>query len=91
MVRAYENCSSDKDIPSFCPGAIDMTTGSRFVVDHKGIGNEDISVIGIPTEGNLVGNLTLARDGYSSIWAAGVMRQLRCREQSTSSQPVEVV
>ena len=91
MVRAYENRSPDREMPSYCPGAIDMTTGSRFVVDDKGIGNQDISVIGIPTEGNLVGNLTLARDGYSSVWAAGVMRQLRRREQSPSSQSSETV
>jgi len=91
MVRAYENRSSDAETPSYCPGAIDMTTGSRFVVDDKGIGNQDISVIGIPTEGNLVGNLTLTRDAYSSIWAAGVMRQLRHREQSSFSQAMETM
>lgn len=91
MVRAYENRSSDPEMPSYRPGAIDMTTGSRFVVDDKGIANQDISVIGIPTEGNLVGNLTLACDAYASIWAAGVMRQLRRRERSSSSRPIQTV
>jgi FAD-NAD(P)-binding len=84
MVRAYENRSSDHEMPSYCPGAIDMTAGPRFIVDEKGIGNVDISVIGIPTEGNLVGNLTLTRDGYAGIWAASVMDQLRRREHSSS-------
>lgn len=82
MVRAYENRSMLRDSSAYCPGAIDMTEGSRFVVDGEGVGNEDITVIGIPTEGNLVGNLTLARDDYSGTWASEVMAQLRSREQS---------
>lgn len=91
MVRAYENRSTVRDMSAYCPGAIDMTEGSRFVVDGEGVGNEDIAVIGIPTEGNLVGNLTLARDDYSAIWAAEVITQLRCRERSRSSPSIETV
>ena len=68
-----------------------MTEETRFVVNDQGIANEDIAVIGIPTEGNLVGNLTLARDDYSATWAAQVMNQLRCRERSWSSQSMAVV
>ncbi|MDX6303676.1 MAG: hypothetical protein QOI77_645 [Blastocatellia bacterium] len=81
MVRAYEN-RSFTDEAGYSPGAIDMTEGTRFVVNDQGIANEDIAVVGIPTEGNLVGNLTLARDDYSATWAAEVMKQLRAREQS---------
>ena len=77
MVRAYENRSQIQDEFAYRPGAIDMTEGARFVVDIKGVVNQDIAVIGIPTEGNLVGNLTMARDEYAGIWAAEVIKQLR--------------
>ena len=80
IVRAYENRSPNPGTSGYCPGAIDMTEGSNFVVDGEGVGNEDISVIGIPTEGNLVGNKTIARGDYPGAWAAEVARQLRCRE-----------
>ncbi len=80
MVKAYENRSRVAEASTYCPGAIDMIEGSRFVVGREGVGNEDLAVIGIPTEGNLVGNLTLTRDEYSGTWAAEVMRQLRCRK-----------
>jgi hypothetical protein len=80
MVRAFENRSVNPEVSGYCPGAIDMTEGSNFVVDGEGVGNEDISVIGIPTEGNLIGNKTIARDDYPGTWAAEVVRQLRCRE-----------
>lgn len=90
MVRAYEN-RSFRDQAAYSPGAIDMTEGTLFVVNDQGIGNEDIAVVGIPTEGNLVGNLTLARDDYSATWAAEVVRQLRSREQSWSSQSIAAV
>ena len=80
MVKAYENRSMVEEASTYCPGAIDMIEGSRFVVGREGVGNEDLAVIGIPTEGNLVGNLTLTRDDYSGTWAAEVMRQLRCRK-----------
>jgi hypothetical protein len=95
MARAFENRLTIRDDSAYCPGAIDMTEGSRFVVNGEGVGNEDIAVVGIPTEGNLVGNLTLARDDYAGVWAAEVIRQLRCREQSrlapsVSSTSVEI-
>jgi hypothetical protein len=82
IVRAFENRSLNPEISGYCPGAIDMTEGSNFVVDGEGVGNEDISVIGIPTEGNLVGNKTIARGDYPGTWAAEVVRQLRCRDQA---------
>jgi hypothetical protein len=80
IVRAYENRSVAREVPAYSPGAIDMTEGSRFVVDREGIGNTDIAVIGIPTEGNLVGNLTLTRDHYAGLWAAQVITQLGTSE-----------
>jgi hypothetical protein len=79
MVRAYENRATVPAQYAYSPGAIDMTEGSRFLIDGKGAVNEDIAVIGIPTEGNLVGSLTLARDEYAATWAAEVMKQLRRR------------
>lgn len=85
MVRVYENREINGDPNAYYPGAIDMTENSHFVVDGKGGSNEDISVIGIPTEGNLVGNLTLERDSYASTWAALVIEQLRRREQPAIS------
>ncbi len=57
-----------------------MTEEMQFVVDEHGVSNEDIAVIGIPTEGNLLGNRSVTRDAYAGIWAATVLRQLRCRE-----------
>jgi hypothetical protein len=91
MVRAFENRLMSRDDYAYRPGAIDMTEESRFVINGEGIGNEDIAVIGIPTEGNLVGNLTVARDPYAGIWAAEVIGQLRRRERALSSAPAETV
>jgi len=82
MLRPYQNRTPLSNGPRYSPGAIDMTERFHFVVDSNGVGNEDISVIGIPTEGNLVGNKNLARDDYSGVWAAEVVRQLRCRERA---------
>ena len=80
IVRPYENRSRDDS--AYSPGAIDMIEGSNFVVNDEGVSNEDISVIGIPTEGYLIGNKTIARGDYPGIWAAEVIRQLRCRERA---------
>ncbi len=80
MVRTFANQSTVKQGSAYRPGAIDMTEEMRFVVDESGVPNEDIAVIGIPTEGNLLGNLSVTRDDYAGIWAATVLRQLHCRE-----------
>lgn len=82
LVRAFENQSLTPDVAGYIPGAIDMTEGSNFVLDREGIPNEDISVVGIPTEGNLIGNKTIARGDYPGIWATEVIRQLECRERA---------
>lgn len=87
MVRAFENRSPGTDEAGFCPGAIDMVEGSNFVVDAAGEVNEDIAVIGIPTEGNLVGNKTIVRDGYPGVWAAQVIKQLGERERADQDKP----
>ena len=85
LVRAFENRSPTL---AYMPGAIDMTEGSNFVIDGEGVVNEDISVIGIPTEGNLVGNKTIARGDYPGTWAAQVVRQLACKEWALQLAPV---
>ena len=58
----------------YAPGAIDMTPGTQCVIGADGTVNETIAVIGIPTEGNLVGNLTIVRDPFAGQWAKEVMR-----------------
>lgn len=58
------------------PGAIDMTPDTQFVVGVGGTANPDIAVIGIPTEGNLIGNLTVTRAPFSARWAARTIDQL---------------
>src|SRR5262249_53559242 len=88
LVRAFENRSLSPDVLGYVPGAIDMTEGSNFVVDAEGVANEDISVIGIPTEGNLIGNKTIARGDYPGTWAAQVVRQLACKERTLQGAPV---
>ncbi|HEV7903538.1 MAG TPA: FAD/NAD(P)-binding protein, partial [Pyrinomonadaceae bacterium] len=91
MVRAFENRFTSRDDSAYRPGAIDMTEEARFVVGEAGMGNEDIAVIGIPTEGNLVGNLTVARDKYAGVWAAEVVEQLRRRELAWAASSVETM
>ena len=77
MVRAFENRPTAVARLSFRPGAIDMTRDSRVVIGTGGVPNDDIAVIGVPTEGNLVGNFTVARDRWAGVWAKEVLRQLR--------------
>lgn len=89
LVRAFENGSLTPDVSGYVPGAIDMIEGSNFVIDVEGIPNEDISVIGIPTEGNLIGNKTIARGDYPGTWAAEVIRQLRYRERAQAAGLME--
>jgi hypothetical protein len=79
IVRAFENQSMGVDQAPYRPGAIDMTTDTRFVIGAQGTPNEDIAVIGIPTEGNLVGNFSVTRDRWAGVWAREVLRQLRGR------------
>ena len=84
MVREFENSEPAQNRCSYRPGAIDMMQTSCFVIDADGQCNEDIAVTGIPTEGNLVGNLTMARDKYSAIWATQVLEQIRGRDRSAN-------
>lgn len=81
MIRAFENCARHAGDSSYRPGSIDITEPLHFVINESGERNEDIAVIGIPTEGNLVGNLTMARDPFAGTWAAQVIKQLQRREQ----------
>ncbi|HEY2829205.1 MAG TPA: FAD/NAD(P)-binding protein [Thermoanaerobaculia bacterium] len=57
----------------YLPGAIDMTEGTQNVIGAGGDVCETIAVIGIPTEGNFVGNLTIGRDPFAGRWAKDVM------------------
>jgi len=52
-----------------------MLDGSHHLVGLDGTIQEGIAVIGIPTEGNLVGNLTVAQGQFSSCWAADALSQ----------------
>ncbi|MEO7196406.1 MAG: FAD/NAD(P)-binding protein [Pseudonocardiaceae bacterium] len=87
MLRPFENRSSIEQGSAYQPGAIDMTEDTRFVVDARGAANDDIAVIGIPTEGNLLGNLSVTRDDYAGTWAATVLRQLHSRSVARYSRP----
>jgi uncharacterized NAD(P)/FAD-binding protein YdhS len=58
----------------YAPGAIDMTEGMQCVIGADGEVHENIAVIGIPTEGNSVGNLTIGRDPFAARWASDVIR-----------------
>ena len=88
-IRLYENKSLIPNQPGYYSGAIDMTEQTQFVVNREGVSNEDIAVIGIPTEGNLVGNFAMLRDSYSEIWAREAIEQLRSREKSWLTQKME--
>ncbi|HEX3581117.1 MAG TPA: FAD/NAD(P)-binding protein [Thermoanaerobaculia bacterium] len=63
----------------YAPGAIDMTPGTHCVIGADGAVDENIAVIGIPTEGNFVGNLTIGRDPFAARWAREVVLSLRPR------------
>lgn len=89
-IRPFTNSQRAEPAGVYTPGAIDMTPQFRFVIDDHGDVNEDITVIGIPTEGNLAGNLTLVRDGYSSVWAKEVLTQLRQTESSLRASAHEL-
>lgn len=80
MLRPFENRSSVGQEPAYQPGAIDMTEDTQFVVDARGAANDDMAVIGIPTEGNLLGNFSVTRDDYAGRWAATILRQLHRRQ-----------
>ncbi len=77
MIRLLENEDAADPHVRYRPGAIDMTPESQFVINRDGIANEDIAVIGIPTEGNLVGNKSLTTGGYPGRWAKQTIAQLR--------------
>jgi hypothetical protein len=91
MVRPFENRSQRPGGASYQSGAIDMADPTRFVVDQSGAANADVAVIGIPTEGNLIGNLTMARDAFAGRWANQVMREFELREAGSQPSFVEHV
>lgn len=74
MIREYRNTSSRT---TYATGAIDMSRDHHHVIDGSGRTNRDIAVCGAPTEGNLIGNFVISRDGYATVWARHVLNQLR--------------
>jgi hypothetical protein len=74
MIREFRNVSAGT---AYAPGAIDMTRDSHYVIDRNGDANADIAVYGPPTEGNLMGNFVINRDGFAPVWAANILKQIR--------------
>ncbi len=76
MIRSFENCSVSREGQGYRPGAIDMSRGTQFVITRYGEINEDVAVVGIPTENNRVGNKTLVPGEYPGRWARQVIAQV---------------
>lgn len=74
MIREFKNESAGV---AYATGAIDLARHSHHVIDRHGVANSDIAVYGAPTEGNLIGNFVVNRDGYAPAWAANIVEQLR--------------
>jgi hypothetical protein len=74
MIREFTNVSAGT---AYATGAIDMSRDTHYVINRRGDANEDITVNGAPTEGNLIGNFVISRDGYATVWAASILKQLR--------------
>ncbi|MFT4925959.1 MAG: hypothetical protein ACI8WB_002054 [Phenylobacterium sp.] len=73
MIRPFINHGANQD---YQPGAIDMTPDSQCVIGLDGQVNADICVIGIPTEGNIIGNESVTTGHYPGLWAKQVLAQL---------------
>ena len=80
LVRAFENQAATPGEPGYCPGAIDHTKDTHFVIDRDGVVNRQMVVIGIPTEGNLLGNFTIVPSKLSALWAKEIVDQLADRK-----------
>jgi FAD-NAD(P)-binding len=78
MIREFTNVSAGA---AYATGAIDMSPGHHHVIDRDGEANADIAICGAPTEGNLIGNFVIVRDGYAPVWARTVLAQLRAEVQ----------
>lgn len=74
MIREFKNVSTET---AYATGAIDMSKENHYVIDEGGKANTDIAVCGAPTEGNLIGNFVINRDGYAPVWARNILNQLR--------------
>ncbi|HEX6356643.1 FAD/NAD(P)-binding protein [Actinophytocola sp.] len=74
MIREFTNISTSA---TYATGAIDMSREHHHVIDQNGEVNSDIAVCGAPTEGNLIGNFVISRDGYAAVWARNTLAQLR--------------
>jgi hypothetical protein len=74
MIREFKNVSAGT---AYATGAIDMSRDTHYVINRRGDANADIAVYGAPTEGNLIGTFVISRDGYATLWAASILKQLR--------------
>lgn len=77
MIRRFENRGSGDALSVYRPGAIDHTPVEQHVVDAMGQANPNLSVIGIPTEGNLVGNFTIVPNHFPNTWARGAVARMQ--------------
>jgi uncharacterized NAD(P)/FAD-binding protein YdhS len=80
LIRPFVN-AFPTGASAYRTGAIDVTAEYHHVIDAAGRANPDIAVIGIPTEGNLVGNFSIVRDRFARVWAGDVVRQLGIRDR----------
>lgn len=80
MIREFTNTSAGT---AYATGAIDMSKEHHYVIDRNGEMNTDITVCGAPTEGNLIGNFVIIRDGYADVWATDILNQLRMEAELT--------
>lgn len=74
LVRPFTNQNGDGK--SYQPGALDHTDGTQRVIDAEGRAHPNLHVIGIPTEGNLLGNFTIVRGEVSDAWARETVARL---------------
>jgi hypothetical protein len=78
MIREFTNISTSS---AYATGAIDMSRDQHHVIGENGEVNSDIAVCGAPTEGNLIGNFVISRDGYAAVWARNTLEQLRAEAE----------
>jgi len=86
LVRSFENTDRIGSGVGYRPGAIDHTERYHHVIDAQGRAQASLCVIGIPTEGNLLGNFTIVADGFPNTWAGqAVERMVKGETKVTAS------
>lgn len=76
LVRPYIIHDLARSEKPYSPGSIDHTSNHHHIIDANGNAHSNLSVIGIPTEGNLLGNFTIVSDGFPTNWAKQAVEQL---------------